>query len=252
MLFHGTYVRIRRYDFAIPSRGGPGGNPPGKKKTTRERGLRRPHFYRSVNNVCLSPFSLPITERGAAPPGLSKRTEFVCPSSPVRHPALACALPAAAAAACSHPPFAGTISHGHGHTHLIINHNHLSNPYPYPSNLHHLQEMIAIVRHAVMSTGRRRGALSCLSSSSSPAISASAASNGSGMRRGLIALSLKAPPAPAPHSRQQLFFSSRPKDKRLEAIEKSEQLHAELKEVRYLYVLLLQQLVCWSYLYSVT
>ena len=77
MLFHGTYVRIRRYDFAIPSRGGPGGNPPGKKKATRERGLRRPHFYRSLHDVCLSPFSLPITERGAAHCGFWRHIPYV-------------------------------------------------------------------------------------------------------------------------------------------------------------------------------
>lgn len=55
------------------------------------------------------------------------------------------------------------------------------------------------------------------------------------MRRGLVAPSLKGPPALGPTTKnaRQQFFSSSPKDKRLEAIEKSEQLHAELKEVRY-------------------
>ena len=76
MLFHGTYVRIRLYDFAIPSRGGPGGNPPGKKKATRERGLRRPHFYRSLHDVCLSP-SNSLSRSAAQPPQACKKEKKV-------------------------------------------------------------------------------------------------------------------------------------------------------------------------------
>ncbi|KAL3767987.1 hypothetical protein ACHAWU_005445 [Discostella pseudostelligera] len=93
-----------------------------------------------------------------------------------------------------------------------------------------------IIRHAATFIGGR-GAQSCRTVL--PVISASSASasvsKGGGVRRGLVApsLKLKGPPALGPTTKnaRQQFFSSSPKDKRLEAIEKSEQLHAELKEM---------------------
>jgi hypothetical protein len=98
------------------------------------------------------------------------------------------------------------------------------------SALRRLSKMM-IIRQAATSIGRR-GAQPCRTAL--PGISASSALKGGGVRRGLVALSLKGPPALRPtNNARQSLFSSQPKDKRLEAIEKSEQLHAELKEVRY-------------------
>ena len=62
------------------------------------------------------------------------------------------------------------------------------------------------------------------------------ASKGSDLRKGFISLSLNLkalPPVLSALQARHQFFSSQTKDKRLEAIEKSQQLHAELKEVRY-------------------
>ena len=78
-----------------------------------------------------------------------------------------------------------------------------------------------IIRYAATSIAKR-GALSCRAT-----MNASLVSNRGGVQQGVLAPSpkLKAPLA----VRQR--FSTQSNDKRLEAIEKSEQLHAELKEV---------------------
>lgn len=111
----------------------------------------------------------------------------------------------------------------------IHRHQHHHRPRSLRSALRRLSKMM-IIRQAATSIGRR-GAQPCRTAF--PVISASSALKGGGVRRGLVAMSLKGPPALRPtNNARQSLFSSQPKDKRLEAIEKSEQLHAELKEVR--------------------